>query len=852
MKMIQVKIISNPYLKEITYYLFNSENNEWEKIEFANNPKSKLISKELTNGFFPFIVKKIVDVIIAEYSVAGEKIKIIFEGTKDEYKDLSLICEDYTEKVELEASPAFLENASDILPDIKTVFSEIVPLVKNSVGEIDEINENIVKFTEAADDIIPICIIGNYSSGKSTFINSLIGREILPSGDLPVTAMIFKIKKSKDKKKATVRFDYDGQIIEVQFNGDEYFFAHGEKEGAFFDRLASILENGKSMQLDQKISKVIDVINNCKRHDHLLSDIIEIEVPFNSGVLKDSEHSFIIFDTPGSNSASNENHSEILKTAMENLSNGLPLYVTEYKSLDTVDNMKLYEEIKSIDAIDDRFTMIIVNKADNARLPADKFDEYQIEDILSEALPRNMYSEGIFFVSSIVGLGAKNNGELADEFYGEIFDGLKQKYSDPENRYYKTLYQYNIMPEQLKAESLRTSSECKDLMYANSGLYAVENEIETFADKYSSYNKCQQASMFLNNVVSVTEREINRKQDDRTTVRREMREKLEQDKNELIDRLAEENAELKVKSFTAYEPYMADIIEDSKKPFTLEEVKEVLKKIVEEQRKLTGFNNSVNQTRNLFAHISKNFLENLKEIHEEKDLDSLYSLFREFKEDVKNTQDKANESEALKKEYVSKTSEELVKQVKEDFDRRFNEANEILFGKSKEYWNEKMDLMKDSLIDIVTNSEALSEENRQELTGIINSYEKMEFDSRSEEIFITDDFEYRIILFDMKLFASDYINVGALTKTYNSELNKNIDSMYSLISDSHFEGYVDWSDTLLQLVIDNIIKFNPDLRRLSNIIGDLTEQINDLEIKGKKLRNYADEINQMMSWKTGD
>ena len=47
------------------------------------------------------------------------------------------------------------------------------------------------KFSEG---VIPICVFGNYSAGKSTFINALIGREVLPSGGDPVTAKIYKIK----------------------------------------------------------------------------------------------------------------------------------------------------------------------------------------------------------------------------------------------------------------------------------------------------------------------------------------------------------------------------------------------------------------------------------------------------------------------------------------------------------------------------------------------------------------------------------------------------------------------------------------------------------------------------------
>lgn len=158
----------------------------------------------------------------------------------------------------------------------------------------------------------------------------------------------------------------------------------------------------------------------------------------------------MIFDTPGSNSASNSSHYQVLKKAMEGFSNGLPMYVSEFGSLDSTDNEALYMDIKNIEELDDRFTMIIVNKADMAKLPKGKLSKEDEEQILSLSIPRNLYTEGIYFVSSVMGLGSKNKGEFVDEHYAEIFEDQKQKYADVTSRFYKTLYQYNIMPDQLK------------------------------------------------------------------------------------------------------------------------------------------------------------------------------------------------------------------------------------------------------------------------------------------------------------------------------------------------------------------------------------------------------------------
>ena len=58
-------------------------------------------------------------------------------------------------------------------------------MILKSVDE-KKIDEELKKFADASKDTIPICILGNYIAGKSTFINSLIGAEILPGGDKPL------------------------------------------------------------------------------------------------------------------------------------------------------------------------------------------------------------------------------------------------------------------------------------------------------------------------------------------------------------------------------------------------------------------------------------------------------------------------------------------------------------------------------------------------------------------------------------------------------------------------------------------------------------------------------------------
>ena len=56
-----------------------------------------------------------------------------------------------------------------------------------------------------SSDTFKIMVMGNFKNGKSTFINALLGQEILPAYAVPTTAIINEIKYG-EKPKAVLHF----------------------------------------------------------------------------------------------------------------------------------------------------------------------------------------------------------------------------------------------------------------------------------------------------------------------------------------------------------------------------------------------------------------------------------------------------------------------------------------------------------------------------------------------------------------------------------------------------------------------------------------------------------------------
>ena len=88
---------------------------------------------------------------------------------------------------------------------------ELADMLNDSAEVISELNmnqfqENLKQLgMKVQNDTFKIQVVGTFKNGKSTFINSFLGEEILPAYALPTTAVINEVKWGEDKK-AVIHF----------------------------------------------------------------------------------------------------------------------------------------------------------------------------------------------------------------------------------------------------------------------------------------------------------------------------------------------------------------------------------------------------------------------------------------------------------------------------------------------------------------------------------------------------------------------------------------------------------------------------------------------------------------------
>ena len=850
----KVKIISNPYLRKNTFQIFKRSSGEWIDINAENNPNSKLISKELTEGFFPFKVNKIFDEIIREYGIGNERLELYFEGTKADYQELKQVCEKNSryDHIELKPGKVYLLNAEEILPQIIDTFKELWPIIHQGEFKTKELTHHLDRFIDATNDVIPLCVMGNYSAGKSTFINALIGNEILPSGDEPVTAKIYKITQSADAEHAIITFSADHYPVTIHISSHSCSVDTQFNDSALLDELSKMLDEKQEESIVRKINCALSLINADKHVE--ISDLIEVNVAFSGGIWEESGMRFAILDTPGSNSASNVDHRGVLQKALNGMTNGLPVYVSEYDNLDSIDNENLYKVMCSMPELDDRFTMIVVNKADENDLPEEgHYSPEKAEEILNLAIPKKLYSIGIFFVSSILGLGSKTDGKFLDKHLSRIYRVHSSLFTDKEDAFYTTLYHYDILPGQLKETMVQDCEKTDhDLLYVNSGLYAIERQIQLFARKYSSYNKCQQSTGFLKGIIQIITEEMSELLEDRKTDRDDLLHLLDKEKQDLLTQIKVQSSQFYKEYLHEHELNLHDHALRILPTFSEEDLRKLESQFIKEKQGMLNYEEKNKEFDDSVSGLKNNFVKNVGGLFSKPGVESIKNFGNQFANDISKTIGTFGETQETKKEADREASEALLKKVTEDFQSSMTQMEQQLEETSQTYWKKRTRYLKLELMDIVADADTLPEQYRKDLNKIIMDFDNIEFEKYKEISFKMNDFNFAIQIGNIKLLESDRLNIKRLNAYCNEMFSKEMEEMYASFHSSHSESFLRWMDMLLIEIEKKIVQFNPELNEMQSKIDWESTQIESLREKLSVVKEKTDHIIQLLEWQINE
>lgn len=256
-------------------------------------------------------------------------LNIHFEGREIDYKDIEFMAKKFKKSnPEVKINLYFNKCYSDEnkLSDIKTFFEDL----QNGPLEELKTEEIINDFEKALNSEFHINVIATMSSGKSTVINSLIGKELLPSKNEACTATIAHIKDNDDMNEFTV-FCEDinkSKVVETQEASLEALENFNENKDIAYIKLEGPVPNISSKTI-----------------------------------------SLVLVDTPGPNNSQDLDHEKITKDIINDKDKNMVLYVINATQIGINDDRNLLQDIA--DAMldgkgkqsKDRF-IFILNKCD--------------------------------------------------------------------------------------------------------------------------------------------------------------------------------------------------------------------------------------------------------------------------------------------------------------------------------------------------------------------------------------------------------------------------------------------------------------------------------------------------------
>ncbi|RKG37980.1 MULTISPECIES: dynamin family protein [Acinetobacter] len=282
-----------------------------------------------------------------------------------------------------------------------------------------------------------LAVVGTMKAGKSTTINAIVGTEILPNRNAPMTAIPTLIKHSKGQKQARLTFTQKAsqpanQLIEnlrERFKDEKYQeelnkFKSDKDLNVTIERIQNGIQIANQALGEKEIFDFLVSVNDLVRIapkfgekfpfdqyqeiDHL--PVIEVEFTHLKEV-EESSGKLILLDTPGPNEAGQAHLRLMLQDQLKKAS--AVLAVMDYTQLKSEADAQVRDDLKAIGNTVKNRIYALVNKFDNKDRNAMKEDE--VKEFITGLTDGLIKKEKVYPVSA-------KRGYLANQAKNELKD----------------------------------------------------------------------------------------------------------------------------------------------------------------------------------------------------------------------------------------------------------------------------------------------------------------------------------------------------------------------------------------------------------------------------------------------
>ena len=393
---------------------------------------------------------------------------ITFYGMDVDWDDFEVAFQQANELQKFKKLNVKFKKAADDV-DVTEKISQIFRDLQNENAPIDEFKSKELTraFENIKSAVFPVHVIATMSSGKSTLINALLQRKLMPAKNQACTAMITEI----------VDNDQDNFVAK----------AYDKDDNCLADVADFTLEAARQLNEDNTIFRVV----------------VEGNIPF----LDARDMALSLVDTPGPNNSQNSGHKNTTYQAINSDSNNLILYVLNGTNLGVNDDAELLDYVADIIRRTgrlgrDRF-LFVINKMDGFNP-----EEESIETVIKEAKlylqQHGIDDPQIFPCSAYTALNIRtelceidvNNLTRSEEraLPKAARDALSNMdnfidYEDLHLEQYTTLAPSAKQKLEYHLEEAKRTGDRKEEALIHCGIYSIEEAIKAYVKKYARTKK---------------------------------------------------------------------------------------------------------------------------------------------------------------------------------------------------------------------------------------------------------------------------------------------------------------------------------------------------------------------------
>lgn len=423
-----VKIKYNPYLLKTDISIDGSEPKANSSLHFGKQRLQEW-------------AEKFVAIFLDEYRDAN--VSIEFTGSLTDYNDLKETIEASADKISVKN---WVHNCVQDVEEVENKVYEIFNEIQD--GPVDALKDEAIinAFTRATSALFGINVVATMSAGKSTLINALLGKKLMPMAQKATTATIVSIIASdQDNFEATAK-DKDDNIIAEDKN--------------------ITYETMKEWNMNEKISS-IDIYGPIPCVDNIGMRLV-------------------LIDTPGPNNSRDERHKAMTYGMLDSSEKSVVLFVMNSTQSGTDDEASVLDYVctsmkKGGKQSRERY-IFAVNKLDDYK-PGEDCVEGALNDVKKILDDRDITNPNLFPAASLPCLQLRDAEEYPDEL-----DMFKSRLRRSDEFKLDSYYNFNHLPTSSKSRLERSDNGYSDIE-VHTGIPSIEEAIRLYINKYARVMK---------------------------------------------------------------------------------------------------------------------------------------------------------------------------------------------------------------------------------------------------------------------------------------------------------------------------------------------------------------------------